>query len=171
MNEFIKNLIDNSIRKLVKNDSFLLVHNASERSIAHRLALYIEEDEWIYANGYQVDCEYNRVGDGVLKKLHGLNIKYDEYGSLVYPDIIIHKRGQGPFSDLNHPCQNFLIIEIKKSTSEVGDSDDVKKIDAYIEELGYLNGLAVKIFTGKDYKLHINKYKVTYEKINNKFGN
>ena len=43
------------IEKLKKEDCYLIKNNASERSIAHRLAVYLE-DEFI---GYNVDCEYN----------------------------------------------------------------------------------------------------------------
>lgn len=44
---------------LQKNDSFLLENEVNERTIAHKFAEYLQKQfpDW------NVDCEYNRMGD------------------------------------------------------------------------------------------------------------
>ena len=87
-----------SVDKLLDEDKELFENEgtnkvASERCIAHRLANYIEEKlnkskDKMNLN-YKVDCEYNRF-NGCYKLLK----VREENKSRVYPDIIVHKRGQ-----------------------------------------------------------------------------
>ena len=55
----IKRRIMLAIDNLRLNDNHLLKHNCSERSICHRLALYLEST---FGKDFNVDCEYNRNG-------------------------------------------------------------------------------------------------------------
>lgn len=79
-------------------DRDLLILDASEWSIAHRLAVYLEQQ---LPAGWHIDCEYNRQG-----------LDYDEKrnpgGNIVRPDIIVHRRGHVALAD------NLLVIELKK---------------------------------------------------------
>lgn len=116
---------------------------ASERAIAHRIAVYLEDgikslreqnkipDDVIIS----VDCEYNRhLRD---EKIHRIpkKLKYivkkakrkvrrttDDDASYVFsvaPDIVIHQR--------NEDRWNILVIEIKKATNpEIKKYDDLK---------------------------------------------
>lgn len=54
-----------AVSKLLKNDSFLLEIGASERSVSHRLGMYLQDNftEW------NVDCEYNRVRNKGASKI------------------------------------------------------------------------------------------------------
>lgn len=45
-----------SLLRLLAEDAYLFEADANERSISHRLALYLEEE----FPGWNVDCEYNR---------------------------------------------------------------------------------------------------------------
>lgn len=102
----LKHKIDLALNELYSRDSFLLNQNLSEWSIAHRLAVYLED----IIPGWNVDCEYNRQGqDADAKKM--LDDKK------VRPDIIIHRRG------LLESEHNLLAVEIKKNNTE---SDDDK---------------------------------------------
>jgi hypothetical protein len=95
-----------AIDMLYTHDSALLERNASEWSIAHRLAVYLEQ----VVDGWNVDCEYNRQGqERDLKKMSN--------DGKVRPDIIIHHRG---FIEAPH---NLLVLEIKKLET---DSDSEK---------------------------------------------
>ena len=78
-------------RYLVDNRPFLKErngnHHVGERSIVFRLAHYMQnfmDSNWEY-NDYVLDCEYNRNG------VHAKKLPSFEKG--VYPDVIIHSRG------------------------------------------------------------------------------
>ena len=83
-----------ALEKLYEKDGELLKIEASERSIAFRLGIYL--DELFRNTDLIVDCEYNRKGDRP-KALVGK--KY------TYPDLIVHKRK-------THK-DNRMILEIK----------------------------------------------------------
>ena len=51
----------NSIRLLIKNDFYLLEIGTNERSVAHKLAEYLQQE---FPNRH-VDCEYNRHGERI----------------------------------------------------------------------------------------------------------
>lgn len=89
-----------AINMFYSRDSLLLDINASEWSIAHRIAVYLEKK----FEGWNVDCEYNRV------QLGG-GTKHNTDGLYKRPDIIIHHRGK---VDKSH---NLLVIELKTATS------------------------------------------------------
>jgi hypothetical protein len=149
--------IGRAIAKLLDRDQYLLINNATERSITHKLALYLE-DEY---EGYDVDCEYNlniinedqrkiiyvleeqynRVKDE-LKRKKIKNIDGIEYLEIsVYPDIIIHNRGNND--------DNRIIFEIKKSNNldEINyDRLKLKKYTSHDSEFKYRVGLFI-IFT------------------------
>ena len=54
-NHRILEIIDEAIEQ-VKNEARPLQEGSSERSFAHRLAVYMEP----YFEGWDIDCEYNR---------------------------------------------------------------------------------------------------------------
>src|SRR5438552_3902549 len=100
----VKHSVHNALTNLLQNDSLLLEHNASERSITHKLAEYLQKE---FA-GWNVDCEYNR-NRGEIKRVPVPRdrVRGDDLESkTVFPDIIIHKRGTD---------RNLLVIEVKKS--------------------------------------------------------
>lgn len=123
----LREIFDNEIKtrffialdQLFKNDAFLLQsgvnevgdemeRGAHERSVAHKLAEYLQEQfpQW------HVDCEYNR---------HELRIK-KQNGDKVYPDIIVHHRG---IKD------NLLVVELK--TSGKKNSEDLTKLEGFTQ--------------------------------------
>lgn len=94
--EELRNKVDLAIDMFFARDSKLLDINASEWAVAHRIALYLEKS----LKGWNIDCEYNRVGvDG--------NTKHDTQGTYRRPDIIVHHRGM---VEKEH---NLLVIEVK----------------------------------------------------------
>ncbi len=126
-----------AVALLFKKDLYLLRVNANERSISHRLALYLEQEfpDW------DVDCEYNR--DEIDPKRLNLNpesVELDDVeGTTVYPDIIVHNRGE---------TSNHLAIEIKKDS---GDSaKDLQKLQALRSQLNYTHALFLRFSTGSD---------------------
>lgn len=136
----IREKVEATVRLLQERDAYLLEHSANDRSITHRLAIYLEEQfpDW------NVDCEYNRKG-GVTKLLYldAQPIKSDDaQGTTVYPDIIVHRRGR------NDAGSNLLVIEVKKSSSNVSDAHDREKLEKFKSELGYQYALPLKIGVG-----------------------
>ena len=113
-----------------EKDNALFSNNASEWSISHRLAVYLEESfpKW------NIDCEYNRIGNC------GNQIKKNSTGENIRPDIIIHQHSKKTIEN------NLLIIEIKKNHI---DKSDIEKIKDYtlvpnsVRSYQYQYGLAL----------------------------
>jgi len=130
--EEIKSRLISALQMLVKKDSHLLTVDANERSITHRLAVYLEG----LFPGWDVDCEYNRNLETV-KRLSVFKKHIDndnDHGSSVFPDIIIHHRGPNG--------ENLVVIEAKKSSNPSRHMDDTCKCDrcklkCLKDELGY----------------------------------
>jgi hypothetical protein len=144
--EDIRNRIEIAYKKLIDKDSYLLKIDANERSITHRLAIYLEEVFW----EYDVDCEYNRDGLDPKKLINYKKKIYsdDTNGTTVYPDIIIHHRGRGK-------KYNFIVIEAKKyfkiDNSKTYKADK-EKLGAYKKDLSYKYAYFVKFPVGKNFK-------------------
>jgi hypothetical protein len=92
------------------HDIFLLEKDVGERAISHRLGLYLQSK----FSEMNVDCEYNRKGSNIDAKRFGPKVK----SRPVYPDIIVHKRGD----DSN----NILAIEVKKQGRKGLEYDETK---------------------------------------------
>ncbi len=124
-----------ALHRLIAEDADLFKADANERSISHRLAIYLEREfpDW------NVDCEYNR--DEHEPKRLQLNPETicsdDEQGTTVYPDIIVHRR----CTPANH-----LAIEIKKHNGGSHDND-LRKLSALRKELGYTFALFLRVRT------------------------
>ncbi len=117
--------VHQAIEELRKHDEYLLNVNANERSIIHRLAVYLHRE----FESLNVDVEYNRDGHEI-KRLRNLpNVKCDN----VLPDIIVHTRGN------NH--DNLLVVEVKKLGNENGS--DEKKLVEFTKPLNQ-NGLGYR---------------------------
>lgn len=128
--------VASAIDLLLRKDAYLFEVDANERSISHRLAMYLAKlfPDW------DVDCEFNR--DGHEPKRLQLNPEPiqsdDEGGRTVYPDVIIHRRGQN--------C-NLLAIEVKKVGGGT-DASDLRKLRALRSELKYDLGLFIRFSVG-----------------------
>lgn len=127
--DIVRKLYD-AYKVLLARDGDLFVDNANERSITHKYAEHLQK-EFV---GWDVDCEYNRVGSKV--KMIFLRQDYVP----VIPDIIIHRRGT---------ADNLIVIEAKKSTSKHSDE---AKLSSYKNDLHYRYAFAVRFFVGKDFK-------------------
>lgn len=114
--EAVKKQIDIALATVLERDRELLVEGASERAIAHRIAVYLES---YYSHpDWNVDCEYNRMGDKRDPKqvtaTKSLPASKGSKGARVFPDVIVHRRGPaGP---------NLVAIEVKPSD---GDKEEI----------------------------------------------
>jgi hypothetical protein len=155
-----KDSFTKALKEFLLEEKFLLENNLNERTITHKLAEHLKA----HFCDYDVDCEYNRMPKNnknmteeyITKRLN-LDIKKvktdDDNGQTVFPDIIIHKRGENE--------QNYLVIEVKKKKfaneiirgskeKETHRDFDKKKLKAYTKtkELKYKFGVYLE-FNGK----------------------
>lgn len=128
----VKELLDLSLKDLTSKDGKLLYLGANERSITHRLAYHLEKHlrQKYNVEKLSVDCEYNRETNSpaTAKRIRDITqslleedpkISFDDTtGRTVFPDIIIHERGEP---------KNMLVIEAKKG-NRPSDADILKLI-------------------------------------------
>jgi len=129
----IQKLVENCLEIFMKNDIFLLEVDADERTISHRLAFYLQSE----IPEMHVDCEYNREGFEI-KKIS--NPKWEKPRG-IYPDIIVHKRGE--------KSNNILVVEIKKQENREIENDEIKLKEFTSDSYGYHFGLLL-IFNTKE---------------------
>jgi hypothetical protein len=178
MREQAETIVYESIAELFRQDALLLTNDVSERAITHKLAEYMRPrvDELQVPN-ISVDCEYNRnvSEEGELdpktiwvlrcelatalraarrRRKRDLPRRLGRDGELydgmsTAPDIIVHERG--------HNERNLLIVEAKKSTSNIGDEFDRAKLRAFTDrqenEYRYTHGVFVRLPAGPERQL------------------
>lgn len=130
--EQIENLLTSALDQLYKNDGYLVDnrpylkekngnHHVGERSIVFRLAHYMQnilDSNPVFQN-YVLDCEYNR--NGIQAKA------LPSFPNGVYPDIIIHNRGNND--------NNLLILEVKTYWN-TDNMQDERKISEFLDPKG-----------------------------------
>ena len=141
--DIIKNILEKSLDKLFEKDYKIIFksYDLHERSITHRLAVYIESQ--FIDTKYTVDVEYNRMrnnyNEDVIGNAIGKNLDFEKYGkesANVYPDIIIHQRDTK---------NNLLEIEVKMKWKNSKRDFDYIKINEYIKQLDYQFGAYIEI--------------------------
>ncbi|ADG07412.1 hypothetical protein [Kyrpidia tusciae] len=125
----VRKRVEKSLNMLIRNDIYLFEIDVHERTIAHRLAVYLEKE----FSSWNIDCEYNR--NGYNPKLINLGSRGERRA---YPDIIIHHRGTS---------SNLLAIEMKKLPTQVDPETDKDKLKQYIRHLDYKFGLFLLLST------------------------
>lgn len=140
--EKIELILREAIHELFAKDGYLLKRklNIHERTLVHRLAIYIEKR----IEEYDVDVEYNRMRsnyDDILDiaDIIGKNINFPDSEPshrYVYPDLIIHKRNQD---------DNLVEIEVKMKWKNREKKFDLKKINQYMIQLKYKFGIYIEL--------------------------
>jgi hypothetical protein len=105
-----------AIDALIEGEQELFAVDVNERSLSARLAIYLQHKfpDW------HVDCEYNRLGDGIKRLPRPEESRTDDsQGRTIYPDIIVHRRGERA---------NLLVIEVKKHDNDDTDRD-IQKLE------------------------------------------
>lgn len=136
----VRSRLERAVSTFKVREHSLIRWDPSERSLTHRLAVSIEAE----FPGWDVDCEYNRVGR-LPKQLKGLVPEHartdDEDADTVFPDIIVHRRGpEGP---------NLLVVEAKKATSRASADKDKCKLKCYRNELSYQHAAFILLPAGE----------------------
>lgn len=143
----LEGAMQSCLQQLYDIDSQILAQDTGERAICGRLAMLMAAA----FPQHHVDIEYNRKGLGIEPK----DIEMpDENGNLitsrVFPDIIVHERGNN--------LRNLLVVEVKKSTNAVPDEHDHAKLQALCWQLQYKNGLFLRLSTGPEADLGMVQY-------------
>lgn len=157
----IKDCLIQAMVSLIAKDRNLLLYDSHERAITHKLAEHMAGrfGDW------NIDCEYDRIGrEKQYKLIHyskeafiearnsGLIPDYiisfeqllqSEFKTRVFPDIIVHKRG-----DID---ANLLVVEVKKANNtDVSLGWDQWKLQYFVHSLHYSSGAFVVFNTGID---------------------
>jgi hypothetical protein len=105
-----------AIREFYARETHLLKKDLGERTLTHRLAVQVEKQ----FPGWEVDCDYNRLGERTLRLPRGSIVSTDdELGKSVFPDIVVHQR---------EIPNNLLAIEVRKASNHQPPEHDQHKL-------------------------------------------
>ena len=108
--------IVNAIGQFYRHESFLLEADLGERTLTHRLAVHLEQE----FSDWDVDCDYNRLGERLLKLPRGSIVSTDDgLGKSIFPDIVVHRRAVP---------ENLLAVEVRKDTNHQALDHDEHKL-------------------------------------------
>jgi len=112
------NKVVTALREFYARETWLLEHDLGERTLTHRLAVHLEQQ----FPGWQVDCDYDRLGERTLRLPHGTIVSTDDHlAKSVYPDIVVHQR---------EIPNNLLAIEVRKAANHQPPDHDRHKLRA-----------------------------------------
>jgi hypothetical protein len=128
-----------ALREFYARESFLLEHEVGERALTHRLAVYLERQ----FEGWEIDCDYNRLGERRLRLPKGSIVSTDDdIGKSVYPDIVVHQRAIP---------ENLLAVEVRKASNHQPPEHDQHKLCALTDpHLWFAYRLGVFLVLGKN---------------------
>src|SRR6476659_1830258 len=119
-------------------ETYLLERDLGERTLTHRLAVYVEKQ----FPSWQVDCNYDRLGERMLRMPRGTIISTDDHlGKSVYPDIVVHQR---------EIPKNLLAIEVRKASNHQPPEHDQHKLRALTDpHLWFAYAIGIYLVLGK----------------------
>jgi hypothetical protein len=107
-----------ALQEFYAEEAFLLEKDLGERALTHRLAVHLER----HYPGWQVDCDYNRLGERTLRLPHGTIVSTDDtLAKSIFPDIVVHQR---------EIPNNLLAIEVRKASNHQPIEHDQHKLKA-----------------------------------------
>jgi hypothetical protein len=132
------NKVVTALQEFYAREAFLLERDLGERTLTHRLAVHVEKE----FSGWEVDCDYDRLGDRTLRLPHGTIISTDDHlGKSVYPDIVVHQRAIP---------NNLLALEVRKSGNHQPVEHDQHKLRALTDpHLWFAYWIGVFVTLGK----------------------
>jgi hypothetical protein len=107
-----------ALQEFYAHETYLLEKDFGERALTHRLAVHVER---VFL-GWEVDCDYDRLGDRTLRLPHGTIVSTDDHlAKSIYPDIVVHQRAIP---------NNLLAIEVRKAANHQPPEHDQQKLRA-----------------------------------------
>ena len=121
-----------ALRDFYAREAQLFEKDLGERTFTHRLAVHVEKQ----FEGWDVDCDYNRLGERTLLLPKGSIVSTDDHlGKSIYPDIVVHRRAVP---------DNLLAIEVRKASNHQPPEHDQHKLRALTDPyLWFAYGLGV----------------------------
>jgi hypothetical protein len=128
-----------ALKEFYAREAFLFAHDLGERTLTHRLAVHLERQ---FA-GFEVDCNYDRLGERTLRLPRGTIVSTDDHlGKSIYPDIVVHQR---------EIPNNLLAIEVRKANNHQPIEHDEQKLHALTDpNLWFAYWMGVLLTLGKD---------------------
>ena len=128
-----------ALKEFYAHEAFLFQHDLGERTLTHRLAVHLERQ---FA-GFQVDCNFDRLGARTLRLPHGTIVSTDDHlGKSIYPDIVVHQR---------EIPNNLLAIEVRKANNHQPIEHDEQKLHALTDpHLWFAYWIGVLLTLGKN---------------------
>jgi hypothetical protein len=132
------NKVVRALEEFYARETFLFEKDLGERTLTHRLAVHLEKQ----FPGWEVDCDYDRLGARTLRLPHGTIVSTDDHlGKSIYPDIVVHQR---------EIPNNLLAIEVRKATNHQPPEHDQQKLRALTDPyLWFAYGLGVYLTLAK----------------------
>jgi hypothetical protein len=132
------NKVVTALREFYALETWLLEHDLGERALTHRLAVHLEPQ----FQGWQVDCDYDRLGERTLRLPRGTIVSTDDHlAKSVYPDIVVHQR---------EIPNNLLAIEVRKASNHQPPDHDRHKLQALTDpHLWFAYWIGVYLVLGK----------------------
>ncbi len=129
--------LDRALARLTTRDATILDAEANERTIACRLAFYLQ----VELPHWDVDCEYNCWAATGQRKGHTIVTTTSETTNArtIYPDILIHHRVSR---------EHLAVIELCKSSFPHGKHQDVKKLRHCLAMLGCQHAFHLEVGVG-----------------------
>ena len=136
-----------ALQEFYAREAYLMERDLGERALTHRLAVHVEKQ----FSGWEVDCEFDRLGDRTLKLPHGTIVSTDDHlAKSVYPDIVVHQR---------EIPNNLLAIEIRKASNHQPIEHDVHKLQALTDpHLWFAYAVGVMVTLAKKNVTHTEIY-------------
>jgi hypothetical protein len=127
-----------ALHQFYTREALLFEKDLGERTLTHRLAVHIESQ----FPGWEVDCDYDRLGDRTLRMPHGTIVSTDDHlGKSVYPDIVVHQRAAP---------NNLLAVEVRKAVNQQPVEHDQRKLKALTDpHLWFAYWIGVLLTLGK----------------------
>ena len=127
-----------ALSEFYARETFLFEHDLGERTLTHRLAVHLERQ----FPGWDVDCDYDRLGERTLRLPHGTIVSTDDHlAKSIYPDIVVHQR---------EIPNNLLAIEVRKASNHQPPEHDQQKLRALTDpNLWFAYWIGVYLVLGK----------------------
>lgn len=136
-----------ALREFYARESHLFERDLGERALTHRLAVQIEGQ----FSGWDVDCDYNRLGERTMRLPKGTIVSTDDaLGKSIYPDIVVHRRAVP---------DNLLAIEVRKAANHQPVDHDRHKLKALTDpHLWFAYAVGVLVTLAKSQVVHPEVY-------------
>jgi hypothetical protein len=107
-----------ALEAFYSREKYLLDNDFGERALTHRLAVHVEGQ----FDGWDVDCDYDRLGERTLLMPHGSIVSTeDRLSKSIFPDIVVHQRDVP---------KNLVAIEVRKASNHQPIEHDQHKLVA-----------------------------------------